>query len=264
MRGAITAPHPFLRPALLYPKLFMTAALLGLFTAHPATANAQASRAVVPATREFETRAELHAAAATAEQQGRTQEAWLLRSRLERGDFQEGDRIVLTLENNPTVDTLKVRADKIVLLNGLPDLSLAGVLRSELTDTLRAHLAKYLKEPAVRATPLLPISVLGSVAQPGFYYFAADMVLRDVIMAAGGPAGADLGKIVVRRGGETIWTADDVRVALADGLSLDRLHLRAGDEVLVPQRREMNASTVVSIASAATALILVILQIVAR
>src|SRR5688500_6113696 len=230
---------------------------------YPAAANAQASRAVVPATREFESRVELQAAAATAEQQGRTQEAWLLRSRLERGDFQEGDRIVLTLQNNPTIDTLKVRADKIVQLSGLPDLSLSGVPRSELSDTLRAHLAKYLREPAIRATPLLPVSVLGSVAQPGFYYFAADMVLRDVIMAAGGPANADLGKIVIRRAGQTIWNADDVRVALADGLSLDRLHLRAGDEVVVPQRREMNASTIVSIASATTALIVVVLQFVA-
>jgi protein involved in polysaccharide export with SLBB domain len=188
----------------------------------------------------------------------------LLRSRLERGDFQEGDRIVLTLENGPAVDTLKVRADKVVQLTGLPELSLAGVLRSELTDTLRAHLAKYLREPAVRAVPLLPVSVLGNVGQPGFYYFAADMVLRDVIMAAGGPASANLQKIVIRRGGETIWDADDVRVALADGLSLDRLHLRAGDEIVVPQRRDMNASTIVSIASATTALIVVILQFVAR
>ena len=218
----------------------------------------------VPSARDFETRADLTAAAAVAEQQGRSQEAWLLRSRLERGDFQEGDRIVLTLANNPVMDTLKVRADKFVQITGLPDLSLAGVLRAELTDTLRSHLAKYLRDPGVRATPLLPVSVLGNVAAPGFYYFAADMVLRDVIMAAGGPASADLRKIEIRRAGQTIWNAEDVRVALAEGVSLDRLHLRAGDEIFVPEQRRITASTVVSVASTATALLLLVLQFAAQ
>src|SRR3954471_4405158 len=60
--------------------------------------------------RDLETRAQLEAEARVAEQQNRTGEAWLLRTRLQRGDFQEGDRIVVTLLGSTTFnDTILVR-----------------------------------------------------------------------------------------------------------------------------------------------------------
>lgn len=185
----------------------------------------------------FETRAQLEVQAKAAEAEGRASEAWLLRSRLQKGDFQEGDRVVVALLSDPKSDTLLVRAGKVLQFTGMADLPLVGVLRAELTDTLRQHLARYLVNSAVRTTPLFPLTVLGNIGTPGFYYVPADIVLRDVIMRAGGPREADLNRVVIRRAGETIWNSADVRVALADGLSLDRLHLRAGDEVYVPARK---------------------------
>ena len=47
---------------------------------------------------QFETRAELEEAARNAELQHRSSEAWLLRARLQRGDFQEGDRILVSID----------------------------------------------------------------------------------------------------------------------------------------------------------------------
>lgn len=209
--------------------------------------------------RQFETREQLETQARTAEAQKRASEAWLLRSRLQKGDFQEGDRIVIVLENSPRVDTMIVRAGKVLQLVGMADLSLEGVLRSELTDTLRHHLGKYLVNPGVRATPLLPILVLGSVGSPGYYYTAADVVLRDVIMRAGGPREGNLDRVVVRRGGEVIWNADATRIALADGLSLDRLHLRAGDEIFVPQKSQrLSLTSVLATVSATTTFVLLL------
>src|SRR2546423_607947 len=48
--------------------------------------------------RQFETRAQLDSLANAAEKAHRTGEAWLLRTRLEKGDFQEGDRIWVAVE----------------------------------------------------------------------------------------------------------------------------------------------------------------------
>lgn len=214
----------------------------------------------------YETRAQLEAEAALLERKGRTGDAWLRRSRLEKGDFQEGDRLVVIIEAGPVVagagiakDTLTVRAGKVLQLARMGDLSLEGTLRSELSDALQAHVAKYLKNPVVRAMPLLSIAVTGSVGAPGYYYAPADFVLRDVVMMAGGPSGtADLNKVVIRRGGEIIWKASDVRIALSDGLSLDRLHLRAGDAVYVPERRQWQWSTLAMIASTTTSLALLL------
>src|SRR5437660_8778640 len=93
---------------------------------------------------EFETRADLEARAQLAESQHRTSEAWLLRNRLEKGDFQEGDRIVWTLHTSAIqqpIETVTVRVGKVVPLLRLDDLKLDGVLRSELNDRLVHHLA---------------------------------------------------------------------------------------------------------------------------
>jgi protein involved in polysaccharide export with SLBB domain len=100
----------------------------------------------------------------------------------------------------------------------------------------------------VSATPLLRVAVLGQVRSPGYYYTPADVLLSDVIMKAGGPAtDADMNKAIIRRGGETIWNAQDTRTALSDGLSLDRLHLRAGDEIYLPEQRHFSWTTAAQI-----------------
>lgn len=250
-----------IRSRLVSPVFVLLCALAG--SLHGQSKNPATPVGSITSSRQFDTRGQLEAQLRAADSQRRTSEAWLLRSRLERGDFQEGDRIVVVLDGSTMVsDTLQVRTGKLLQFPRMGDVSLAGVLRSELTDTVRHHLAKYLTSPVVRATPLLPIAVLGSVTQPGYYYTPADVVLRDVIMKAGGPLGtADLNKVVVRRGGEVIWNPDDIRVALSDGLSLDGLHLRAGDEVFVPERRRFQMSNLTTIVSTAVAVALALLQI---
>jgi protein involved in polysaccharide export with SLBB domain len=138
-------------------------------------------------------------------------------------------------------DTVVVRGGKIVQFTRIPDIpdvSLEGVLRSELVDALTAHLSKYLRNPSVRAVPLLRLAVLGAVGHPGWYSMRSDVVLADVIMEAGGVNNeSDVPNTVVRRAGDVIWTAADVRTALSEGASLDRLNLRAGDEILVATKR---------------------------
>jgi hypothetical protein len=202
-------------------------------------------------TREYESREELEALVKTAEAEKRTGEAWLLRQRLQKGDFLESDRMVIVIQNTPTpVDTYTVRAGKIIQIPRFGDIALEGVLRSELRETISKHLAKFLRDPTVRATPLIRIGVLGRVNRPGYYYPAADVILSDVLMIAGGPTGdADLNKLVIRRGADIIWKGPDTRTALADGLTLDRLHLRAGDEIEIGQKKQFTWSSVIPIAS---------------
>lgn len=199
--------------------------------------------------RDLATRSQLESAARTAEAQSRTGEAWLLRTRLQRGDFQEGDRIVVTLLGSTTFnDTISVRAGKMLPLPRMGDVPLEGVLRSELGDRISVHLAKFLRDSSVRATPLVRIAVLGAVNRPGFYYTSADALLSDMLMKAGGPApNADLGKMSIRRGGELIWGERDARTAMSDGLSLERLHLRAGDELTIGEQKRTNWTAIAQI-----------------
>lgn len=190
----------------------------------------------------FETRAELEAQVKAAEAEGNKNEAWLIHYRLDHGDFHEGDRISVRVQGTGGFsDTLVVRSGKRVELPQMADLSLEGVLRSELTSRLTAYIGRYLRDPVVQASPLVRVGILGSVSRPGYYYAAADLPLSDLLMSAGGPTGdADVGKVSVRRQGEVIIDQDNTRRALTGGMSIDMLHLQAGDELSVGKKRQIS------------------------
>src|SRR5687768_12584550 len=177
--------------------------LTGLATSSAVIAQ---SRGLDTGSRNFETRAQLEAQATAADAAGRDSEARLIRYRLERGDFPDGDRILVTVRGGGGFsDTLTVRSGRQLQLPQLAPLSLEGVLRSELLPRLTAHLSQFLRDPVVTARPLLRVGILGQVVRPGYYYASADLPLSDVLMSAGGPASdADLTKISVRRGTQTI------------------------------------------------------------
>ena len=184
-------------------------------------------------------------------------EAFLLRQRLQSGDFLVGDRIVVAVAGEPTLtDTAVVRAGTVIQLGKLPPISLNGVLRSELEEHVTRELTRYIRDPRVSAIPLLRVAVFGQVARPGYLHVPADMLLSDLLMRAGGPAGnADLRKAELRRGTEQLISARSVQTALADGISLDDLHLRSGDEFSIPEKRNTNWTTVMQAAAVVTGLV---------
>ena len=190
----------------------------------------------------FETRSELEAQAKSAEARGELGEARLIHYRLDHGDFHQGDRIVVKVQGaGGFSDTLVVRSGTQLQLPQMSELSLDGVLRSELDSRLTAYIGKYLRDPVVQATPLVRVGILGSVARPGYYYAAADLPLSDVLMSAGGPtADADVAKVSIRREGHVVMDEAKTRTALNDGMSMDMLHLQAGDEISVGRQRNFN------------------------
>jgi SLBB domain len=221
------------------PVLTLTACLISL--AIPRLTSAQ-SPVAYQGRQNFETRAELEAQAKLADAKQQKSELWLIRSRLEHGDFQAGDRIVVTVKGSVGFsDTLPVRAGKLLQLPQMGDFPLDGVLRSELVPKLSAHVSKYLRDPQVQATQLVRVGVLGNVIRPGFYYSPADVPLSDVLMLAGGPTpDADLEKISVSREGQVVIDQQNMRAVLTEGASLDLLNMQAGDEITVGKQWHFN------------------------
>ena len=184
-------------------------------------------------------RDELTAAADYAEQSRNPLEAAALRQRLREGDFQVGDRIVLRVVSDTAhTDTLLVRAGRVIDLPGKAVLPLTGVLRSEVKDRVTAEVLKYVKAQGVEVTPLTRIAVFGEVAHPGYFAFRSELPITEAIMLAGGPtAAADIERTVVRRASREYRSANEMRQAVARGLTLDQLGLGAGDEVVVGRQR---------------------------
>jgi protein involved in polysaccharide export with SLBB domain len=229
----------------------------------PGTPASAQSRASTFERHDFESRAALEAQAKEAVSRGDSAEAFLIHYRLQEGDFREGDRVIVKVQGTGGFsDTLVVRSGMVLALPQMGDLPLEGVLRSEINPLLKAHVEKYLRDPVVQATPLVRLGVLGSVGRPGFYYTAADLPLTDVLMEAGGPTSeADVGKISIRRQGDVIIDPENSRVALAKGMSLDMMHLEAGDQIEVGRQRHFNWQVIIPSATAALGLIITLTQL---
>jgi protein involved in polysaccharide export with SLBB domain len=165
-----------------------------------------------------------------------------LRERLSAGDFRVGDRIVLRISGATTaIDTASVTPDRSLRIPDAGDVSLDGVLRSELDDRLNAQLARYVRNAVVRAQPLTRLAVLGEVRSPGFVHVPSQSLLSDVISAAGGPTpGGNLDRITVRRSGDVLVDARTFARGLAAGATLDDFGIHAGDEVVVGGKRSFN------------------------
>jgi polysaccharide export outer membrane protein len=201
---------------------------------------------VLGAQRRQASRAELEAAAAAAEQAAlaadpKTREklvaqAASIRQRLKNGDFAPGDRLLISVVGDSALsDTFTVRTEQRLQLPNIPDISLRGVLDSELSDHLRTELSKYLREPSVTATGLIRLAVMGAIGQPGFTTVPNDLLVTDVLMASGGPSqSGDMGKAHVRRADKTFLDSKQFAEAIRTGKTIGDISLRDGDEIFIP------------------------------
>lgn len=239
-RTAVVARRDRLRALLLaLPALVACASVLA-----PASALAQATLGEM---RRQATRQELEAAAKAAESAAVNapdektrriyrETATAYRLRLENGDFLPGDRILLdVLGDTLFSDTFTVRNDRKLLLPNLPEISLHGVLDSELEPFMTKELSRYLRSVELTATVLLRLSLLGAVGRQDFITVPVDMALPDVISAAGGFSGQpDLGKAAIRRGDRVHLDSRGLQEAFQKGKTVGDLSLRDGDVVFIP------------------------------
>jgi polysaccharide export outer membrane protein len=188
------------------------------------------------------TRQALEARAALAD----AREAAAIRTRLARGDFRVGDRILLTVEGEKELsDTFTVGHGGQLTLPLIGNVPLEGVLRSELHDYLTRRLAQNLRDPDVQTRAFVRLSIQGAVTHPGYYGVPADALLSDAFMAAGGTAPeANVTKLRIERDGKAIWAGKALQQAIAEGRTLDGAGLVAGDQIIVPKRGGTTAGEV--------------------
>ncbi len=219
-------------------------------------------------TRAQATRAELQASLSEAEaiskgsgqpaadREQKRAEAALIRQRLQEGDLQVGDQVILSVQGESTLTgTFTVDGGRNLAFPNLPPIPVQGVLRAELKDHLTEQLKRFLRQPVVKVTSTIRLSLLGSVGKPGFYQVPADMLLSDAIMQAGGPP-AETDKSVVRRGTTEIVSTDAFQTALTSGRTLDQLNLRAGDEIFLEAKQPKDLFRTIRTYAAIPALIL--------
>jgi len=151
--------------------------------------------------------------------------------------FQPGDVVRLEVEGDTLfTGTFTVGPGPALALPVIGEIPLAGVRRVALEAHLQQQLGRYLRNPVIRAKALIRLSILGEVAKPGIYAVPTDLVLADAVMVAGGPTQeAKFAATRIERGSRRLLEGDGLQQALARGLTVDDLNLRAGDQIVVPQ-----------------------------
>jgi protein involved in polysaccharide export with SLBB domain len=162
-----------------------------------------------------------------------------IRSRLERGDFNPGDRINLQVDSEPQLnDTFPVGPNQELVLPVVGVIPLRGVLRAELQSAMARELSRMLRDPIVRATALIRVSVVGEVVKPGFYLVPPTAVVSDALTAASGPTqNAAVEKMYVERAGRRLIEGQRFQQVIAEGRTLDDADIRPGDKIVVPSAR---------------------------
>jgi len=165
-----------------------------------------------------------------------------IRNRLDRGDFQAGDRIRLQVDSEPQLnDTFPVGPNQELVLPVVGVISLHGVLRAEVQTAMTRELSRMLRDPIVRATALIRVSVIGEVNKPGFYLLPPTSVVSDALTAASGPTqNARVEKMYVERAGRRFIEGQPLQQLMAEGRTLDDANIRPGDKFVVPVQNEGN------------------------
>jgi protein involved in polysaccharide export with SLBB domain len=190
-------------------------------------------------------------------------EANLIRGRLEGGDFRVGDQIALQVEGEQALtSTFAVQAGPALVLPEIGSISLAGVLRSELQAHLGTEIARYIRDPVVRARSSIRLMITGAIGQSGYHVVPTNAVFSDLLMAAGGPANnARLERIRVERSSRVIWEGDALQQAIIEGRTLDQMSIQAGDHVVVPVRSASGFAGSLRILGTVTSVIAVIVSL---
>jgi protein involved in polysaccharide export with SLBB domain len=174
-------------------------------------------------------------------------EAAMIRQRLQEGDILVGDQLQITLSvptspgASPINGPFTIGPNQMLTLPDIPPIPMRGVLRSEVKDYLTEYLGRLFRDQTVQVVSTIRLTIVGGIGKPGFYQLPAEMPLPEAILAAGGPRDEKaLDETTIRRSNEELWSEEEVANAIRDGLTLDQLNLRAGDELVVGQASHRN------------------------
>jgi protein involved in polysaccharide export with SLBB domain len=159
-----------------------------------------------------------------------------IRERLAEGDLRVGDLIRLDVAEVSTFsNTYMVSPTRTITLPGSTEISVAGILRSELEAHLTTQLKKLVRDPSVRVIPTIRLSIFGAVGKPGFVNAPATLLLSDVIQQlAGGPANnVRWNKSQILRGEKVVVDGPEFTTAVNTATTIDQLNLQAGDVIQV-------------------------------
>jgi len=151
--------------------------------------------------------------------------------------FAPGSAIQVTIWQEPDLSgDFSIDSRGYVILPLIGKVNVSRFTPESLESYLQEEYASYLRNPIIQTLPLIRVSVLGYVREPGLYRVEPDRPLWDVIAMAGGPSDrGDVTRMFVSRQG--LVRIESLLDAYEEGISMREVGIESGDQIIVPTRK---------------------------
>lgn len=182
--------------------------------------------------------------------------------------FQPGDAVQISVwelsegdkQNESLSNVYPILQDGTIIMPLVGPFTVKGLTVYELNQQLEEKLKAYLRSPYVMVHPLIRVTMQGAFNRPGSYRVDPSQSLWDLVSAAGGPRGdCDLRKMWVERGGKVV--NKDLLRSFEKGYSLEEVGIETGDQIIAPQRSQLQLGIIIGIVNLVASVVLLYLRV---
>jgi len=128
-----------------------------------------------------------------------------------------------------------VNSQGYTMLPLIGEIKVVGLNQQTLAARLKKKYSPFIKDPYIMVTPLIRVTLQGSVNRPGAYLIPPTASLWELVEMATGPSqNAELKKMRSERGGRVV--SKNLLRSFEKGYSLQEIGILSGDQIIVPGR----------------------------
>ena len=128
------------------------------------------------------------------------------------------------------------------------EVKVVGLNQKTLVVNLKDKYSPFIKDPYIMVTPLIRVTLQGSVNRPGAYLIPPTASLWEVVEMASGPTqNADLKKMRSERGGRVV--SKSLLRSFEKGYSLQEIGILSGDQIIIPGKNKFTYRDVLVLAT---------------
>jgi len=128
------------------------------------------------------------------------------------------------------------------------EIKVVGLNQRTLAVNLKDKYSPFIKDPYIMVTPLIRVTLQGSVNRPGAYLIPPTASLWEVVEMGNGPTqNAELKKMRSERGGRVV--SKSLLRSFEKGYSLQEIGILSGDQIIIPGKNKFTYRDVLVLAT---------------
>ena len=128
------------------------------------------------------------------------------------------------------------------------EIKVVGLNQRTLAVNLKDKYSPFIKDPYIMVTPLIRVTLQGSVNRPGAYLIPPTASLWEVVEMGNGPTqNAELKKMRSERGGRVV--SKSLLRSFEKGYSLQEIGILSGDQIIIPGKNKFTYRDILVLAT---------------